>query len=111
MPATLTSIEKKALEDFKAKLLKQLKEKLLAVKLFGSKARGDSKKNSDIDVLVLVKEKSQEIEDKIFDIATQILLKHGIDLSIKIFSGEEFQKGLKLEIPLYIRADKEGIPV
>jgi predicted nucleotidyltransferase len=51
----LTSKEKLALKEFKEKILKKMKGEVLDIKLFGSKARGNFKEDSDIDVLVLLK--------------------------------------------------------
>ncbi|MBU2545341.1 nucleotidyltransferase domain-containing protein [Patescibacteria group bacterium] len=60
------------------------------MKLFGSKARGDSRKDSDIDILVVLKSKSREKENFIIDLTVKILLEYGIDISPHIYSQKEY---------------------
>lgn len=86
----LTKKEKKVLDEFKQKISQQLSDDLLELKLFGSKARGDSRKNSDIDVLVVLKSNSKEKENFIIDLTVEILLKYGIDISPHIYSQKEY---------------------
>jgi len=108
---TLSSTEKLALKEFKTQISHKLKGKVFGLKIFGSKVRGDFKKTSDIDVLVLVKTPSLKVKEIIFDITSQVLLKYNVDLSVKIFSQKEFEKGLKLQIPFYLKVDKEALKV
>jgi predicted nucleotidyltransferase len=44
------------------------------LRLFGSKARGDDKPDSDIDMLVIVASDDWHIRDKVYDVATDMLL-------------------------------------
>lgn len=107
--------EKRALEEFKQALLKKLGREILELRLFGSKARGDFKKTSDIgemsdtDVFIVLKKTSFKKEDLIFKIATDILLKYGIDISIKIFSEKEYKERLNLQVPFFLIIQKEGV--
>lgn len=108
LPKNLSPIEKKALKEFKKQTVAKLKNDILALKLFGSKARGDFRKDSDIDILVLLKKSTLKKEDLIFDIAVDILLKYGIDLSVKIFSEKEYEKGLNWQIPFFLSIQREA---
>lgn len=90
LPFFLTAIEQKALREFKRKIKLELGDQVLDVKLFGSKARGDFKENSDIDILVLLKKDSKKEIDAIFDVVTEIVLSTGVYLSVKYFSIEEY---------------------
>jgi predicted nucleotidyltransferase len=101
--------EKRALSEFKRKILEKLGKNVLTIKLFGSKARGDFKKDSDIDILIILKKRNLKAEDKIYKIVTDISLKYEIDLSPKIFSEAEYRERLQLELPFFLIAQKEGI--
>jgi len=80
--------------------------------LFGSRARGDHKLNSDWDILILVKNKkvTNEIEDKFRDVLYNIELESGQIISTFIYSKEYWNKKLKLS-PLYESINKEGIKI
>ncbi|MCD6500549.1 nucleotidyltransferase domain-containing protein [bacterium] len=84
----LSSNELKAVKEFKRELLKNFQ--VIDFRLFGSKARGDFNKKSDIDLLVVLKNVSKKNKDKIYDLANDILFKYGIDLSVKIFAQKEY---------------------
>jgi predicted nucleotidyltransferase len=53
--ARLNKVEKKALEEFKDRLLKKFGNRIILIKLYGSRARGERYWYSDVDVLVIVK--------------------------------------------------------
>ena len=56
----LTTTEQKALQEFKDKVTKKFGSNLVSLKLFGSKARGDFHEESDLDVLVIIKNLSRK---------------------------------------------------
>jgi len=87
----LNKKEKKAVEDFKKLLNKKLKEEVLLIQLFGSKARGNFHRHSDIDILVVLKNDSEKNKDIIYDIVTFLVIKYEIYLSVKVFSKKEFE--------------------
>ena len=59
-----------------SEILSPLKKDIVYFKLFGSKARGDFSKKSDIDLLLVVKDKKREIfEKKVSRFVTEVLLK------------------------------------
>jgi predicted nucleotidyltransferase len=49
----LTLKEKKVIEEFKKRIKEKFADETIKIVVFGSKARGDAKKNSDIDILVI----------------------------------------------------------
>ena len=51
---TLSAKEKSVLKQFRTDLEQTLGAQLIELKLFGSKARGDGRPDSDVDVLVIV---------------------------------------------------------
>lgn len=88
-----------------------LKEHLKKVILYGSYARGDYKKNSDVDIMILTDLSFEEIEeyrDKISDIAYDIELDTGIILSPIIKNIENYNCRIKF-VPFYKNVQKEGV--
>lgn len=88
---TLSVIEQKAVDDFKNQLLNKLGGSVLSVQLFGSKARGDFNKESDIDILVVLKEPKEEQINFIYDAVMSLCGEYGVYLSVKVFSEKEFE--------------------
>lgn len=81
---------KQLIDRFVKEVSTSLKEDLLAVTLFGSVARGEARKDSDIDILLLLRKKDKKIEEKLANIGVESyywkenknLLKKGIRTKI-----------------------------
>jgi len=78
--------------------------------LFGSRARGDFRPDSDWDILILVdsKQVTNEIEDKFRDSLFDIEIDSGQIISAFIYSKEYWENTLVYS-PLYKKVNKEGI--
>jgi len=78
--------------------------------LFGSRARGDNRSDSDWDILILIDSKyvTNEIEDKFRDDLYNLELETGQIISTFIYSKNYWQKKLRFS-PLYKSIKKEGI--
>ncbi len=107
----LKSKDADALKDFLQKLRNVLGHKLIEVKLFGSKARGEDAADSDIDVLVVVSEASVEIEDQVLDIAFEVNLKHEVYISPRVIDHAILDDPVWKITPFLQAVSKEGIPL
>jgi len=87
----ISTKEKSALQQFKADLNQALDLKIIELKLFGSKARGDDRPDSDIDLLVIVADDDWRICDVVYGIATDILLQTDISISPKVISKNQLE--------------------
>jgi predicted nucleotidyltransferase len=77
--------------------------------LFGSKARGDSKKDSDWDVLILTDySDSYTIEDSFRDTLFDLELETGETFSIFVYNKKDWNTRHKVT-PLYRNIKKEGV--
>jgi uncharacterized protein len=78
--------------------------------LFGSRARGDFRPDSDWDILILVdsKQVTNEIEDKFRDGLFDIEIDSGQIISAFIYP-KDYWKSTLLYSPLYKKVNKEGI--
>ncbi len=78
--------------------------------LFGSRARGDFRKDSDWDILILINESkvTNNIEDKFRDELYDIELESGQIISTFIYPKEYWNTTL-IYSPLYKNVNEEGI--
>jgi predicted nucleotidyltransferase len=80
--------------------------------LFGSRARGDYRPNSDWDILILVdaNQVTDEIENKFRDDLYDIELEAGQIISTFIYPKDYWESTL-IYSPLYKNVIREGIPL
>lgn len=78
--------------------------------LFGSRARGEERPDSDWDVLILVESDkvTNEIEDKFRDVLYDIELESGQIISTFIYPKELWNSSLRYS-PLYHNVELDGI--
>jgi predicted nucleotidyltransferase len=80
----LSSTEEQALTSFVRQVLDELESEITDLRIFGSKARGDAGPESDLDVLVLVRDPAYALKHRILWIAADISLEYGVLLSPRI---------------------------
>ena len=107
--STLSRKETKALKTLKAKLSDK-GVPVLEMRLYGSKARGRSSRDSDIDVMIKVAKRTPVLESRIDDIVFDVNLEHEVFVSTIIFDEQELTTGPMRESPIYRAIQKEGIP-
>ena len=81
--------KKAALDEFVFRLLSKFGNKVKEIYLFGSYARGDYSKNSDIDVLIIGNGIDQR---EVSELTWEILMKYGEVISAIVENAEEFQR-------------------
>ena len=99
------------IQKFINEVKKILGDRLKKVILYGSYARGDYNKKSDVDIMILTDLSFEEIEeyrDKISDAAFEIELKTGIILSPVVKNIEKHNVRRKF-VPFYKNVEKEGV--
>jgi len=104
----LNDIEKKVIKAFVKELKEKLGNEIITIRIFGSKVRGDSEKDSDIDIFILVKRK-RDIRDKISDIAADYFFEHNVPLAPVVYSLFEYEKNKELGSFFFEQVEKEGI--
>ena len=102
--------EKTVLDKFKTLLLKQVSlDKLI---LFGSRARGDAGRYSDIDVVVVLKDDADEQDfDYVSDCAWEAGFEYGIVIVLVVFTKNEWENGPERYSLLAQAVEKEGVPI
>lgn len=107
----LNAKEHSAVQEFKARIVEGLSDKILSIKLFGSKARGDETPESDIDLFVLVSERDMQVEDIIWDAAYEVNLKYDVFISTRIVPLAVLKDPVWSSTPFIRNVEKEGVPV
>jgi uncharacterized protein len=103
------------LTDNELVALKKLREtlassfKLVELRLFGSKARGDSHRESDIDVLIVLETLDWETRKAICDLCTDISIDYSVVLAPTLFSLTEFKSDLTRATPFYQVVSRESL--
>lgn len=105
----LESSKRTALEEFLSRIRKHLSSRLVIVRLFGSQAREQATEESDIDLFIVVKSYSKEVEDSILDEAYEVSLKHDVVITPLVYSEEEVNSPLFQVTPFYKNVMEEGI--
>ncbi len=101
--------EKKTLRKITEKLRDKFSNRVVSVYAFGSRVRGDYDEWSDFDVLVIVKDKSPEIEKEIIGIVVDEELQSGISFGTVIKDIKDFELEKKFKTPFYENIMREGV--
>ncbi|MEW6556391.1 MAG: nucleotidyltransferase domain-containing protein [Elusimicrobiota bacterium] len=109
--AWLTKIEKKALVEFINKLTQEFCNYLKFVILYGSKARGDRHRESDVDLLIVMNKVDKKIWDKIVDLELETGDKYDYKshLSIHPMTVKEYNWMQHRQLPFILNVNQEGI--
>lgn len=102
---------KEIIEKFISQVTDKLGKRIKKIILYGSYARGDYNKFSDIDIMILTDLSYDEIEkyrNDISDIAFDIELETGIIISPVIKNIDKYKKRINI-IPFYNNVEKEGV--
>lgn len=106
--AIATSPVSDAIAAFKAAAGAIYGERLVKLLLYGSRARGDAHEDSDVDVLVVVRDEvapGREI-DRLVDTLVEIQERHGVAVSPVVMSRLDF---LTKVTPLLLNVRAEGV--
>lgn len=97
-------------EDFAEEITGRYPEEIESVILFGSVARGLPVSGSDIDILILVKDKEavDEVNDEAWSLRDKYLDKEGLPINIITQAVQAFNRELIHQQPLESRIKQEG---
>jgi len=101
--------KKTVLKDLSLLLKNRFSDDLKDIVLFGSHAYGKAHKDSDYDILVILKQKADwKTEREISDICYEIELKYNIITDTHII-GESELSTLRGKQPIYVNAISNGL--
>jgi len=101
--------EQQAVSSFLDRLQHQLRDRVQQVVLFGSKARGDSRSWSDIDVLIVVDREDWRLSHAISDLAADVSLECDVLLGPRVIGRERWERTKQRGYGLYQSVAAEGI--
>ncbi len=97
-----------ALDGFLGGLRESAGGRVRSVVLFGSRARGDARPDSDVDLFLVVDRRDEVLLDIVFSLALDALLVHGILLSPKVCAEPKLEEMRRVRDPLLGRLESEG---
>jgi len=97
--------------EIKKRLPQDVMAHIQKVIAFGSRVRGQGDEDSDLDLLILVDQKTSELEAKIEDIVYQVMWDHDFKpiISIKVFTAVGYRNFLEEGFSFYKNIEREGV--
>ena len=105
----LTENEQKAIHTFVEKVCQRFSKQLSAILLFGSRARGDAKADSDMDLLVIMTSTDLATQRAIRDLAVEVWLSYGIYLSTRVWSEAHRRQHAAIHSSFYSNLQQDAI--
>ena len=96
-------------KEFTKELVNRFEPLIEKVIFFGSRAKGVAKPWSDYDILIVLDKRDSKIIDEIYEIVTEFQLEQRVDLSLKIYSKDDFAMKNELHTPFMERIKKTGV--
>ena len=94
-------------EEFARQVRERLGESCREILLFGARARGTARPDSDYDVMILVDRAADEVHRLVQDVAFETALEFGCAFSPVVFESRSYERD-RYE-PLFINVRREGV--
>lgn len=107
----LTQTEGKIIHDLKHRLAKAAGNRLQSVIVYGSRVWGKPDSESDLDVAVIVRDCSPQLQEDLLEAAYQVMWDHDFTpiISLTIFDSKNFAACLEKGYSFYRKVAQEGI--
>ncbi|MBI4682292.1 MAG: nucleotidyltransferase domain-containing protein [Nitrospirae bacterium] len=107
--STLSANERNAISEFVKSIREKLGSVVMEIILFGSKVRGDSGKESDIDILLVLTSLSWGIKKTISELAAEENIKYNVLTSTIRYDADTWEKPVIKASPFGTAVREEGI--
>lgn len=105
----LSKIEQAAVNEFAARLRDHYPKDVDSIKLYGSKVRGTANEESDVDILIIVKKRTPEIDEKTIDLVCDILNEFGVFIETVTLATDTYKDAIDRQYPFAINVEKDSI--
>jgi uncharacterized protein len=105
----MTSKDIKIAEELKKRISETIP--LLDFKVFGSRARGDSEEDSDMDVFLEIESINNSIKEKITEIVWEVGFNNQLVISPLIYTRDEVENSPLRVSPILKNINTEGISI
>jgi predicted nucleotidyltransferase len=107
----LSPAEIVGVRSFLAGVRALLGEDLVEARLFGSRARGEGRDDSDVDIALIVTPRGRVQRYAVYDIAFDLGLTHGVPLAPLVLAEDTVEALRRRERRLAADLDRDGIPL
>lgn len=107
----LSDAEARAIKAFTSTISNELKDRLIGIWLFGSKARGDAGPDSDLDILVVVDRLAPPVRWRIREIAADCSLDYDVLINTHIQDLQKWEKEAKQGSTFRRALNRDGVPI
>jgi len=111
IPVKLSQNERQAIKKLLSLLQESYGEQIQQALLYGSKARGKSTSDSDIDVMLLVTDESWKLKDEIINIVADINLEYDLLIDARVISVKRWNHMANIQAGLYRTISQDAIPL
>ena len=111
LPAHLQANEQAALQEFTSRLFQGGDGHVVNVWLFGSKARGDSEPDSDLDLLIVLDQADWLIRDRVHLLAARVSLEHDVLINTHLLSRASWVRIARQHAILWQQVRRDGFPL
>ena len=100
---------KKIVQSFATIVAKEIGDHLAEIIWYGSTARGEGTKDSDIDILLLTKEENHDFRKQAVDVSAYLSLQYDCLIAVSLMSLSRFKKMLENGRLYAKNVDQQGI--
>jgi predicted nucleotidyltransferase len=99
--------------EIKKRLTPDLESNLKRLIIFGSRVKGESAEDSDLDIIALVNKKTPAVEKALDDIVYQVMWNYDFNpiISLKVFEESNYIDALNKGFSFYMHVEKEGVAI
>lgn len=107
----LTLEEERWLADYRQVLAQRFPELVERIVIFGSKARETARADSDLDVLLVIREGDWRLKDLVTEPGYELSLGTDVVPSIMVYTKEEWEQHKRDEAPFWRTVSRDGVVV